>query len=222
MVMAWSKHEDSANGGGLCFMHSSFPMRAASAFFETAKPGSRWAGAQPSIPCHDKASQVVPRNSDTRWTAHRLLSPGGSWVGPDPMGAAYTERKWKVKVTQWCLLLSHFSRVRLCATPWTAAHQAPLSLRFSRQEHWSGLPLPSPMHESEKWKWSCSVISDSSRPHGPQPTTLLHPWDFPGKTTGVGCHCLLLSGVWPFAIPWTVPCQAPLSMEFSRPEYWSK
>ena len=48
------------------------------------------------------------------------------------------------------LLLSHFSRVRLCATPYTAAHQAPPSLGFSRQEHWSGLPFPSPMHESEK------------------------------------------------------------------------
>ena len=48
------------------------------------------------------------------------------------------------------LLLSHFSRVRLCVTPQTAAHQAPLSLGFSRQEHWSGLPFPSPMHESEK------------------------------------------------------------------------
>ena len=32
---------------------------------------------------------------------------------------------------------------------------------FSRQEHWSGLPFPSPMHESEKWKWSHSVVSDS-------------------------------------------------------------
>jgi len=48
------------------------------------------------------------------------------------------------------LLLSHFSRFRLCATPETAAHQAPPSLGFSRQEHWSGLPFPSPMHESEK------------------------------------------------------------------------
>ena len=47
-------------------------------------------------------------------------------------------------------LLSRFSRVRLCATPETAAHQAPTSLGFSRQEHWSGLPLPSPMCESEK------------------------------------------------------------------------
>ena len=48
------------------------------------------------------------------------------------------------------LLVSRFSRVRLCATPETAAHQAPPSLGFSRQEHWSGLPFPSPMHESEK------------------------------------------------------------------------
>ena len=38
------------------------------------------------------------------------------------------------------------------------------SLGFSRQEHWSGLPFPSPMHASEKWKWSCSVVSDSSDP----------------------------------------------------------
>ena len=72
-----------------------------------------------------------------------------------------------------------------------AAHQAPLSLGFSRQEHWSGLPFPSPMHESEKWKWSHSVVSDSSLPQGLQPTRLLRPWDFPGKSTGVGCHCLL-------------------------------
>ena len=47
-------------------------------------------------------------------------------------------------------MLSHFSRVRLCATPEMAAHQAPPSPGFSRQEHWSGLPFPSPMHESEK------------------------------------------------------------------------
>ena len=42
------------------------------------------------------------------------------------------------------------------------AHQAPLSLGFCRQEHWSGLPFPSPMHESEKWKGSRSVVSNSA------------------------------------------------------------
>ena len=47
------------------------------------------------------------------------------------------------------LLLSRFSRVRLCATPETAAHEAPPSLGFSRQEHWSGLSFLSPMRESE-------------------------------------------------------------------------
>ena len=46
--------------------------------------------------------------------------------------------KWKVKVKS-------LSRVRLFATPWTAAYQAPPSVGFSRQEHWSGVPLPSPI-----------------------------------------------------------------------------
>ena len=61
------------------------------------------------------------------------------------------------------LLLSHFSHVRLCATPETAAHQAPPSLGFSRQEHWSGLPCPSPCmkvkRESEVAQ-SCPTLSD--------------------------------------------------------------
>ena len=85
------------------------------------------------------------------------------------------------------LLLSPFSRVRLCGTPETAAHQAPPSLGFSRQEHWSGLPSPSPMHESEREV--AQLCQDSQRPHGLQPTRLLRPWDYPGKSTGVGCHC---------------------------------
>ena len=45
--------------------------------------------------------------------------------------------KWKAKVKS-------LSRVRLCATPWIAAYQVPLSMGFSRQEYWSGVPLPSP------------------------------------------------------------------------------
>ena len=92
-----------------------------------------------------------------------------------------------------CCCCCRFSHVRFSATPDTAAHQAPPSVGFSRQEHWSGLPFPSPMHESEKWKWSRSVVSNSLQPHGLQPTRLLPPWDFPDKSTGVGCHCLLHS-----------------------------
>ena len=63
------------------------------------------------------------------------------------------------------LLLSCFSPVRLCATPRAAAYQAPPSLGFSSQEHWSGLPFPSPTHESEKWKWGRSVASEILQPH---------------------------------------------------------
>ena len=55
---------------------------------------------------------------------------------------------WKIQWTEsggllLLLLLSRFSHVRLLATPWTAAYQAPLSMGFSRQEYWSGVPLPS-------------------------------------------------------------------------------
>ena len=65
------------------------------------------------------------------------------------------------------------------------------SLGLSRQDHWSGVPFPSPRHESEKRKGSRSVVSSSYRPNGLQPTRLLRPWDSPGKRTGVGCHRLL-------------------------------
>ena len=62
-----------------------------------------------------------------------------------------TEKSFlSLKDVRLLLLLSRFSRVQLCVTPETAAHQALPSLEFSRQEHWSGLPFPSPMYESEK------------------------------------------------------------------------
>ena len=50
--------------------------------------------------------------------------------------------------------------LQLCLTlcdPWGAAHQAPPSLGFTRQEYWSGLPFPSPMHESENACWQASI-----------------------------------------------------------------
>ena len=56
------------------------------------------------------------------------------------------------------------SRVRLLATPWTAAHQAPPSMGFSRQEYWSGVPLPSPLvgfgSIAETVTTVCSYLSD--------------------------------------------------------------
>ena len=61
--------------------------------------------------------------------------------------------KWKVKVKS-------FSRVRLFATPWTAAYQAPPSIGFSRQEHWGGVPVPTPVSVIVNLKKGCE-----SRPH---------------------------------------------------------
>ena len=56
-----------------------------------------------------------------------------------------TRRKGPLLVSWLCmLLLSHFSHVQLCGTLWTVALQAPLSMGFSRQEYWSGLPRPPP------------------------------------------------------------------------------
>ena len=63
---------------------------------------------------------------------------------------------------------------------------------FSRPQRWliRSVSISSRIKWSEV-KWSRSVVSDSLRPHGLQPTRLLRPWDFPGKSPGMGCHCLL-------------------------------
>ena len=63
-------------------------------------------------------------------------------------------RKVKVKVKS-------LSRVPLLAIPWTAAYQAPLSMGFSRQEYWSGLPLPSPKEEGKIYPFECRVSKNS-------------------------------------------------------------
>ena len=89
------------------------------------------------------------------------------------------------------LLLSRFSRVRLCATPETAAHQAPPCPWDSPGKNTGVgchflLQCMKVKSESE-----VSQLCLTSRPHGLQSTKLLHPWDFPGKSTGVGCYCLL-------------------------------
>ena len=68
---------------------------------------------------------------------HQILHP----TSVDWFSFVFINLKHFIMVLLLLLLLSHFSRVRLCATP---------SLGFSGQEHWSGLPFPSPMHKSEK------------------------------------------------------------------------
>ena len=101
-------------------------------------------------------------------------------------------------------------------TPGNVAFQPPLSMEFSRQEYWSGLPFPSPgdLPDPGMESRSPALQADSLpseppgkplaaaaakslqscltvQPHRRQPTRLPHPWDSPGKNTGVGCHFLL-------------------------------
>ena len=77
----------------------------------------------------------------------------------------------------WCMKgkvkVKSLSRVRLCATPWTAAHQAPPRMGFSRQEYWSGVPVPSPTSIPKLW----SPLSTYTRP-----TLLVSHYFIPPKT----------------------------------------
>ena len=84
-------------------------------------------------------------NSDSILKSRDITLPTKVHIVKAVVFKSYKCESWIIK-----LLLSHFSHVRLCATPETEAHQGPLSLGFSRQEHWSGLPFPSLVHESEK------------------------------------------------------------------------
>ena len=102
----------------------------------------------------------------------------------------------------------------------------------TKRKHWRQGYIRSlgliPMHCCCCCCWVASVVSDSVQPHRRQPTRLRCPWDSPGRNTGVGCHFLLqcvkvksLSRVRLLVTPWTAAFQAPLSMGFSRQEYWS-
>ena len=75
-----------------------------------------------------------------RWQPTRLPGPWDSSGKNTGVGCHFLLQCMKVKVK-----VKSLSRVRLLATPWAAAHQAPPSMGFSRREHWSGVPSPSPL-----------------------------------------------------------------------------
>ena len=93
---------------------------------------------------------------------HGQRSVVGYWPG-----VCKRVRHW-VTEHELLLLLSRLSRVRPCATPQTEAHQAPPSLGFSRQEHWSGVPLPSPTHKTKlyinkNWLLLCWLMESNMK-----------------------------------------------------------
>ena len=85
--------------------------------------------------------------------------------------------------------MKSLSRVQLLATPWTTAYQALPSMGFSRQEYWSGVPLPSLVAQFSSIHFSHSVASDSLRPHESQHAR--PPWDC--STPGFPVHHQLQS-----------------------------
>ena len=99
------------------------------------------------------------RLSETPWTMARHAPPSMGFSRQEYWsGLPFPSPVIKYEVSEMREVKS-LSSVQLFATPWTAAHQAPLSVGFSRQEYWSGLPLPSPRESLEQSIfWMCLNI----------------------------------------------------------------
>ena len=114
---------------------------------------------------------------------HKIIWKWGLDGGKDEInshdGVAAEARCWTQSTCALLLLLllNRFSRVRLCATPETVAHQALPFLGFSRQEHWSRLPFPSPMNESEKAGLNFNIQKTKIMAFGP-----ITSWQIDGET----------------------------------------
>ena len=87
---------------------------------------------------------LIPGLWHCRQILYRLSHQGSPLRSLGPLTVKGTFTKLREIDCMHACTLSRFSHVQLCATLWTAAHQAPLSTGFSRQEYWSGLPFPSP------------------------------------------------------------------------------
>ena len=121
------------------------------------------------------------------------------------------------------------SRVWLFATPWTVAHQAPLSMEFSRQEYWGALPYVLTNTNSLLW-FSCHVVSNSLQPHGLQHTRLPYPSLSPRVCSNScllsqWCHPIISSSAFPFSCLQSFPASESFHNESALhirwPKYWS-
>ena len=132
-------------------------------------PSSRW--------CHPTiSSSIIPFSSCPQslpgsgsFPMSQLYASGGQSIRVSALASVLPKKSqgWPpLEWTGWISLHAAAATKSLqsCPTlcdPIDGSPQAPPSLGFSRQEHWSGLPFPSPMHESEKWKGSRSAVSNS-------------------------------------------------------------
>ena len=143
----------------------------------------------------------------------RLPCPWDSPGKNTGVGCHFLLQCMKVKVK-----VKSLSRVWLSATPWTAVHQAPPSLGFSRQEHWSGWPFPLRRRVQDgehvyTCGGSCWYMAKPIQ-YCKVKKNKIKKRKWKGKVKS-------LSRIWLFTTPWTAAHQAPPSMRFSRQEYWS-
>ena len=157
----------------------------------------------PESPCTRNKSRESVRPIYSGPDTRHLLPPRKL---PVPFSSS-TQASWS-PVPPPSVVSNHF------VTPWAVARQAPLSTEFSGQENWSGLTfllqeifpvLGSNPHLLHLLCWQADSLPlghlfllpsrfsrvQPVRPHRRQPTRLPHPWDSPGKNTGLGCHFLL-------------------------------
>ena len=93
------------------------------------------------LPCN-----VAPKIKDLPPAKGERLADQAEWRPCVQSSPTVDQAKLTAVALLWtpCMLAKSLSRVQLCDPPWTVAHQAPLSMGFFRQEHWSGMPFPSP------------------------------------------------------------------------------
>ena len=136
-----------------------------------------------------------------------LVSKGGE-AGLALLSPAYANLNWQVRL----LLKRLWCWENIMDLEWEQGTDAPMFRTEVRCLYWQRNSCFSPLARAEtglgkaaelvklvtlywvQWsevKWSCSVVSDSLWPHGLKPSRLLHPWDVPAMSIGVGCHCPL-------------------------------
>ena len=100
--------------------------------------------------CHEKLVHSIPEDTE----GHGIVCGDSQWWFQK--GKTFWAHLWANKGIRMYSVLCCFSRVWLFATPWTVAHQAPLSMGFSRQEYWIGMPCTSP-GDLPSWfrDWTC-------------------------------------------------------------------
>ena len=150
------------------------------------------------IPCCTVAAAAAAAAAKSLQSCPTLCDPiDGSQPGSTVPGILQARTREWVAISfsnawKWRVKVKSLSRVRLLVTPWTAAHQAPPSMGFSRQEYWSGVPSPSPSKEQMSFNLMAAVTICSG--FGAQENKVSHcfhcfPFYLP-RSDGSGCHDL--------------------------------